>query len=260
MDTAITAPEPRIQTVQAVSRAIFLLKLLARGHADGQTVQVLTSDSGLNRSTVIRLLGCLEHSGYVQRHAEAGLYRLGLNAMQLGLTAMSRPPIVERCRPIMQSIARSTEDTVFLIVRNGDFAHCLHLEEGAFPVRAITSLVGSFRLMGEGTAGQALLATLSDEELRALYKRHAVTYTRKGFTEDQLQQMVQRTRRERYSTGLGLVAQGANAIGVPFEATPGHYAALSVGAIASRMDSKRRPQIAQKVKDALRRWGFTPFF
>jgi len=236
-----------------------LLKLLASSNTEGLSAQVLAQISGLNRSTVTRLLGCLVQTGYVQHREEIGRYRPALRTMQLGLTAMNRSPVVEHCRPLMQSIARMTEDTVFLVVRNGDFAHCLHLEAGAFPVRAITLLVGSFRLMSEGTAGQALLATLSDPELAGLYQRHKVEYERKGLSESKLREMVHRTHLDRYSTGLGLVVKGVNAIGVPFEVMPGHYAAMSVGAIASRMNEKRRSQVAKIVKDTLEKWGFIPF-
>ncbi|GFN28352.1 IclR family transcriptional regulator [Achromobacter denitrificans] len=248
------------QNVQAVSRAMALLRLLARHHEDGVRLPALAAATGLNRSTAFRLLGSLVQAGYGQHHEDSGTYRLGINAMQLGLTAMSRPPIVERCRPLMQAVARATEDTVFLVVRNGDFAHCLHLEQGAFPVRVITSLVGSFRLLGEGTAGQALLATLGDTELRDLYRRHAADYKSKGFTEGRIRQMVQRTLKNGYATGIDLITKGAYAVGVPFEATPTHYAALSVGAIASRLNEGRRAEVARIMNDALRKGGFTPFF
>jgi len=259
INAAIAVEPPNGQVVQAVSRAMTLLKLLASNNTEGLSAQVLAQMSGFNRSTVTRLLGCLVRTGYVQHRTKLGLYRPALSTMQLGLTAMNRSPVLERCRPLMQSITRMTGDTVFLVVRNGDFAHCLHLEAGAFPVRAITLLVGSFRLMGQGTAGQALLATLRDPELADLYQRHQVEYERKGLSESKLREMVQRTHLDRYSTGLGLVAKGVNAIGVPFEVMPGHYAALSVGAIASRMDEKRRPQVAQVVKSTLEKWRFTPF-
>jgi len=247
-----------IQTVQAVARAIRLLKWVALAHEDGQKVRALTAMSGMNRTTVIRLLTCLAQTGYVQRCDETGMYRPGIKVMQLGLVAMTRAPLVERFRPMMKSIARIAEDTVFLVVRNGDYAHCLHLEEGSFPVRVFLALIGSFRLMGEGTGGQALLATLPDVELHELCQRHAADYARKGFSADQLQRMVQHTRRAGYATGISLGVRGANAVGVSFEVMPGHYAALSVAAIASRMDEKRRAEIALIVKNILLKEGFTP--
>ena len=237
-----------------------LLKLVASGQEDGKRVQMLVDASGLNRTTVTRLLGCLAETGYVQRIEETGMYRPGIRAMQLGLVAMNRAPIIERFRPMMKSIARITGDTVFLTVRNGDYAHCLHLEKGTFPVQVVISLVGSFRLMGEGTAGQALLATLPRTQLQELYQRHADEYLRKGFTLDRLEQMVRKTLKARYSSGIGLIDQRVNAVGIPFEVTPGCYAALSVGAIESRMDAKRRKEVARILDDVLHQAEVTPFF
>ena len=252
-----THPRPP-QTVQSVSRTLTLLKLLARNHEHGLDLPDLTQATGLNRSTIFRLLTCLVQTGYAQRDEESGQYRLHINAMQLGLTAMVRPPIVDRCRSLMQTVARATEDTVFLIVRNGDFAHCLHLEQGPYPVRVLTSLVGSFRLLGLGTGGQALLATLSGPELKELFRRHEGQYTRNGFDEARLRNMFRKTRRDGYATGTNLLVQGATAVAVPFEVTPGHYASLSVAAISTRLEGERRPRIAKMVKDALHDAGMEP--
>lgn len=246
--------------VQSVSRTLILLKILGRQRGDELDLHTLVQETGLNRSTAFRLLACLAQAGYVRRNEITGSYRLDINAMQLGLTAMTRPPIVERCRPIMQLIARATEDTVFLVVRNGDFAHCLHLEQGEFPVQVISTLSGSFRLLGLGTAGQALLATLDDRALESLFRQHAREYERNGLTVSRLRGMVRRTRKEGYSASVNLLIQGAGAVGLPFEVTPGHYAALSVGAISSRMGDDRQPVIAKMMKDALRQEGLKPFF
>ncbi|MFC7518132.1 IclR family transcriptional regulator [Herbaspirillum sp. GCM10030257] len=248
-----------ISGAQSIARALSLLKMLSQHHERGADLTEMIALTRLNRTTVYRLLCGLAQGGYVERNEVTKRYHLGLNAMQLGLTAMTRPPIVERCRPLMRSLARSTEDTVFLIVRNGDFAHCLHLERGPFPVRVMTTLTGSFRLLGLGTAGQALLATLTAEELKALYNRHAAEYERNGMTENRVRKIVERTRCDGYSTGINLLIPGVHAVGVAFELTEGHYAALSIAAIASRLDEKRRRNIAENIRSELNENGFKVF-
>ncbi|KRB86970.1 IclR family transcriptional regulator [Noviherbaspirillum sp. Root189] len=249
----------KISGAQSIARALSMLKMLSEHHEKGADLNEMIALTGLNRTTVYRLLCGLAEGGYVERNEATKRYHLGLNAMQLGLTAMTRPPIVERCRPLMRSLARSTEDTVFLIVRNGDFAHCLHLERGPFPVRVMTTLTGSFRLLGLGTAGQALLATLTAAELKALYSRHAAEYERSGMSESRIKKIVEKTRSDGYSTGLNLLIPGVHAVGVAFELTKGHYAALSVAAIASRLDEKRRRDIAESIRSELNESGFKLF-
>lgn len=71
----------------------------------------------------------------------------------------------------MVNIARRTGDTVFLIIRIGDFAHCLHVEPGSHPLHAHSLMTGQIRLLGQGTANLALAATLRDKELDQIYQR-----------------------------------------------------------------------------------------
>jgi DNA-binding IclR family transcriptional regulator len=67
---------------------------------------------------------------------------------------------------------------------------------------------------------------------------------------------VAQTRRRGYATTDNLVAEGVGGVGVGFEVTPGTYAAISVGAIRSRMREERRVEIAQIMFEELRTAGW----
>lgn len=255
--TSSTGTRGRVQGAQAVCRAIELLKLVRRNHEQGISLSVLMASSGLKRATAYRLLNTLEESGLVVRD-EHRFYRLGLEAMQLGLATMSRAPLLERCRPMMIRLARRTEDTVYLVVRNGDFAHCIHYEEGAFPIKALVLQVGGLRLLGIGSAGSALMATLTDEELESFHARRRTELPAGRRSLTQVRCQIAQTRRSGYICTDNLVAEGVSGIGVYFEVTPGTYAAISVAAIRSRMDEARRAQIAQTLFEELRVSGWQP--
>lgn len=254
---ARTGAEGRVHGAQAVFRAIDLLKLVGLNHERGIQLAELVASAGLERTTAYRLLSCLEETGLVARD-ERKLYRLGLEAMQLGLATMSRVPILERCRPMMIRLARRTEDTVYLVVRNGDFAHCIHYEEGAYPIKALVLQVGGLRLLGIGSAGSALLATLSDAELEKFHARHLAELPAERRSLAHLRRQVAQTRRRGYACTDNLVAEGVSGVGVFFEVTSGTYAAISVGAIRSRMRENRRGEIAQIMFDELRASGWRP--
>ena len=246
----------RVPGAQAVFRAIELLKLVGLNHERGMALQALVASTGLDRTTTYRLLGSLVQTGLVARD-ERKLYRLGLEAMQLGLATMSRVPILEKCRPMMIRLARRTEDTVYLVVRNGDFAHCIHYEEGAFPIKALVLQVGGLRLLGVGSAGTALMATLSDEEIESFYARQRADLAPERSLA-QIRRQVAQTRRRGYACTDNLVAEGVSGVGVYFEVTPGTYAAISVGAIRSRMLEERRLWVASVMFDELRASGWAP--
>ncbi len=246
----------RVPGAQAVFRAMDLLKLVGLNHERGIPLASLVAATGLDRSTTYRILSSLVQTGMVARD-ERKLYRLGLEAMQLGLATMSRVPIIERCRPMMIRLARRTEDTVYLVVRNGDFAHCVHYEEGAFPIKALVLQVGGLRLLGVGSAGTALMATLTDAELESFHARHRGELPPERSSLAHLRRQVALMRKRGYATTDNLVAEGVSGVGMFFEVTPGTYAAISVGAIRARMQEDRRDWIADLMAQELRAAGFS---
>lgn len=244
---------------QSLDRALGLLSLIEQSHQEGIELSWLVEKSKLDRTTVYRLVSALVQAGFVERNAMTKKYRLGVEAMQIGLMAMSRAPIVESCKPLMQLLAHETEDTVFLVVRNGDYAHCLHIEQGSFPVQAITQHVGGLRVLGLGTAGQALLATMSDLEIEGIYVRHREEYESHGLTLPQLKQAVKNIRVNGYAMTVDIITEGVCGVGVAFEITKGNYAGLSIAGIGSRFPAARCRAIATLIGVQLRSIGFRSF-
>ena len=62
--------------IQSVQRAFELTELLGRERELG--VSELSMLSGLNKTTVCRMLGTLESLGYVEKNKRTGCYRLTL--------------------------------------------------------------------------------------------------------------------------------------------------------------------------------------
>lgn len=240
---------------QSVYRALQLLKLVGLHHEEGVTLAALVEMTELDRTTAYRLLACLVDTGLLERN-DKKRYRLGLEAMQLGLKSMSRVPILERCKPLMIRLARRTEDTVYIVVRNGDYAHCIHYEEGSFPIKALVLQIDGLRLLGVGSAGTALLSTLSSAEITDFHhrQRNELPASRKHLS--RLQSEVREIRKLGYASTNNLVADGVSGIGVAFETTPGTYAAISVGAIRSRMTRERVQWIAQIMREELTATGW----
>src|SRR6218665_536144 len=70
---------------------------------------------GRGGSRVYRLVSALVTAGLPQRDPGAAAYRLGNEAMALGLAALQRPPLIEQCRPVMKALARRAGEPVFLV-------------------------------------------------------------------------------------------------------------------------------------------------
>lgn len=237
---------------QSPARLMAVLKLIAHHHVQGLVINELARLAGLNRTTARRLLMVLVQSGFAAKDESSGRYRLGVEAMFTGMAAMTKPPIFEACRPAMARIARRTGHSVFLIVRIGDFAHCLHVEVGEHPLHAHSLMTGQIRLLGQGTASLALAATLRDTELKQIYERRCLDYEAAGITRDRLRQMVASTRRLQHAESENLLTTGAVGIGVAIRVQVDHVAAISVATHASRMADRHKEAVLQILEEELR--------
>jgi DNA-binding IclR family transcriptional regulator len=97
---------------QSLRRSLQLLRLLAQHQEEGLKLMEVIDKSGLERSTVHRLLSCLVEERFSERDPETRRYRLGIDAMQLGFASMHRVPLVDSCRPLLQKLARMSGDSV----------------------------------------------------------------------------------------------------------------------------------------------------
>lgn len=233
---------------QSLRRGLELMRLLAAHHVDGIRLQDLLAASSLNRSTGYRLVACLVDVGYAERDAVTRRYRLGLAAMHLGLVAMDRAPLVEMSRVAMRRLARVSGDTVFLIVRQGDHALCLHREEGPFPIRALAIDVGERRLLGIGAGGRAIMAELASEEIAAIFHRNARKYQEAGIELADLLGSAAATRLNGYAAMEDLITIGIAGVGCAFRVSTNTIASISIAAITSRLKASRRKELADLIR------------
>lgn len=234
----------KIAGTQSLRRGLDLLRILAGAHGRGLRVNEVIAQSGLERSTAHRLLTCLCEEQFAERDPSTRRYHLGLAAMQLGFDTAQRLPLVDTYRLLMQRVARVCGDTVFLIARQGDSAICLHREEGSFPVRITTTIVGSVRPLGIGAGGTALLAQLPDAEIERILQTHRVAFDAAGIAPDGLRRVIANTRKRGFSETINAITAGITAVGMAIpngDDVP--FAALSIGAISPRMNAQRRAEL-----------------
>lgn len=236
---------------QSLRRALQLLRLLAEHQEDGLKLSEVIAASGLERSTTHRLLSCLVEERFAERDSANKGYRLGVDAMQLGFASMRRVPLVDSCRALMQKLARMSGDTVFLVIRQGDFSVCLHREEGHFPVKVFTTEIGGQRLLGVGAGGLALMAALSDAEIERIMERHATEYEQVGLTPARMAHVVRETRKKGYADIVDTLTVGVSGVGRTFAASATSMAAISFGAITPRLPPERKKEMAQLLIDQL---------
>ena len=226
---------------QSLARATDLVNRVAREHDQGVLLRDLVQASGLDRTTTWRLLEHLQHAGLIERHQEDGRYRLGVQATAWGAASLQHSALIRQCQPAMQALARLSGDNVFLVLRLGDYSHCLHLEQGEHAVRSFRQTVGETRLLGLGVASIAMLAALDDEAVQSHHVRHKDSYELEGVSRAQLLRWVQTTRQRGFAYRN---TAGIAAVGLHWQLGDAAIAASSIGGSKVRLPLGRAPELA----------------
>src|SRR5262249_18624546 len=99
--------QPAVRHVAAVERAVAVLDALSEGGA-GRGRSETARRTGINASTVSRLLATLTSARLVEHVPTTGRYRLGPRLLQLGSLVLGRLDLREIARPHLQELVRAT--------------------------------------------------------------------------------------------------------------------------------------------------------
>jgi DNA-binding IclR family transcriptional regulator len=236
----------------SLKRGVVLLKLLATAGARGMALTELALKAGIPHPSAHRVLRQLLDEGLVARQSDTPRYKLGPLAFELGLASSTLYDIRDLCEPAMTELADKTEDTIYLVVRSGFDAVCMHRREGNYPIPALVLQVGSRRPLGVGAGGLAILAAIAQEERDIIIDRVGPSLGAFGqLTEDALKASCVQTRK----TGLAVIQNRVNlnvtAVGRHFCDSMGQaMGALSVAAQAQRMTARRIEKIGDMLLKA----------
>ena len=233
---------------QSIERVVHMLRVVASRGRGGMRLGDVTAATGLPSSTCFRMLQRLEIEGMVERHPVTRKYALGPLLYELGLLARPRFHLAERCEETLAALAERTQDTVYLSERRGLEAVCSARALGDFPIKALTLDVGIRRPLGVGAGGLAILCALPASEADEIIEAQADHYPKMStLSADRVRAAVIEGRERGFAFLDAAVFPGTAAVGVAIPALA-PTAAISVAAIASRLDETRRVQIAAELQ------------
>ncbi|MEQ9170552.1 MAG: IclR family transcriptional regulator [Rhodospirillales bacterium] len=115
-----------IKRTEAVERAMSILLAFSRLEPKKSLAQ-LARDTGLHKSTILRLINSLSLYGFVNRDQD-GLYSIGASVWHLGLIFGQQFNDGETVRPVLRMLADQTGETATFFVRAGNDRVCLYRE------------------------------------------------------------------------------------------------------------------------------------
>lgn len=158
---------------KSLQKALRLLLHLGEKGAEMGVTQ-LAWELGLNKATVHRLLSTMQKFDLIEQNPANERYRLGLKLHQLGCRALDSRSLQAEARPFLVELARRCKESVSLAVRHEESIVCIdRVDAPDFVISARTPIGGRFHAHCTA-AGKAILAYLSQAEVRAIINHHGM--------------------------------------------------------------------------------------
>ncbi len=234
--------------IQVAGRTFFVLEYLAlHGGAD---LSDITKASGLNKSTVHRILQSLQYMGYVHQKRSGGIYEASFKIVELADAVRERVDVIGLVRPYLRELKDRSGETVHFVKREGAEAVYIDKVESYQNAVQMVSRIGNHIPVFCSAVGKAIAATLPDYEVEEIWKASPVT-KRTANTITDLESFcaeLEEIRKRGYAVddeenepGIRCVAAAVSIAGAPAE-----YA-FSISAPADRMDEDRVRELSEMV-------------
>jgi DNA-binding IclR family transcriptional regulator len=249
--------ESLVPGTQTIQRSALLLRLLTAHNRTGLRLVDLYQRAELERSTAHRILQGLIAEQLVAQHPVSKRYFLGRNIYEMGLAAAPPFNLRDLCHPHIQALAEATGDTVFLVVRSGCDGVCVDRIEGSFPIRVFIMDIGRRRPLNVGGCNIAIMSTLSDDEIERIcnVNRDRVAQGYPNYSDQTLRERIAQVRCEGFLVNKILEVPNARSMAVPVHTSSegSASAAISISAVAGRLEGRRLEELSALLLDKVKR-------
>jgi DNA-binding IclR family transcriptional regulator len=232
----------RARPVGTVQRAIAVLHVLADSPVDLGNKEI-ASRTGINGSTVSRLLSTLVSDELVTRVEASGYFRLGPRLVEFGNAALARVDIREQCRPHLEALTEATGETTTLSVPYREGTITVDFVQSPSSVRSVAE-VGRPSVAHATATGKIFLAYTE-----AAMPATLVALTSKTITDRRaLERQISTIRQRGWAQAVGEREIGLNAIACPILSPTGLTAILGVQGPAQRFGPKAMRSAAEVLR------------
>jgi len=212
---------PATRQVASVARAVAVLDALAEELAELGTNDIARR-TGINASTVSRLLATLADAGLVEHVHATGRYRLGLRLVQLGNAVLARLDLRGLARGELEALVGVTGETATLSSPGEGVAITIDFVQGPSSVQGVAQ-IGRPSVAHATATGKVMLAFTDVERPNAPLE----AYTASTIVDPtELGANLERVCERGWAESLGEREDDLNAIAAPIRDDRGHLAAI----------------------------------
>lgn len=246
------APERASAGIQSAETALTVLSAMART-GGAHAVSELGRQLGMPRAKVHRYLVSLERMGFVEQDPASARYRLGTQALQVGLSALSDVDFVREGSNMLPKLAERLNESVFLSVWSDRGPVIVRWEDGGRPV-AVNVRVGSVMPLLNSATGQACAAWMPEIQIVPLVDRElrGPGAGKAGLTDWlNCRARWQIVRHEGVARITGSLVHGIDSVAVPVLDAQGKLVgAITALGLSSVFDSSLEGPVSQLLREA----------
>lgn len=155
-----------MDNLACLNKAVSILNILSM-EPNSYNVTELSNISGLNRTTIYRILSTLEESKMVIKNEITKEYKIGPAIYHMGCTYLNNFNCDDQIPRILNEISKQTEESVGYAIREGDTVLSLYEIEINQPLK-MNYKPGLYYPMNRGCYGKCLMAYYDNEKVKEL--------------------------------------------------------------------------------------------
>ncbi|HUC56676.1 MAG TPA: IclR family transcriptional regulator [Streptosporangiaceae bacterium] len=237
-------------TVRSVARALRLIEIVADGPSEGRSLSDLARELGASKSTTLALARTLTSAGMLRDSRPGPRYNLGTALIRLGDITRSQLPLGDICRPVLSQLTELTKMTSRVAIYDNGYPVFIERVDGPGTVRFHTPL-GQREEPHASAAGKAMLATMTEEQVRTICAEHGLqARTSRTITDiDRLLASLTTVRGTGFAVDDEEDAEGIFCVGAAFFGHDGRCAgAMSVTGIKSDLPVWKVQELGRTVR------------
>jgi DNA-binding IclR family transcriptional regulator len=200
---------------RSVARALSILQAFNENRLE-LGVTELSQLTGIDKSTVYRLLNGLQQGGLIEKDPDTTKYYLGFGLVRLAGLALQRLDLTRIARPHLRELARMSQETVNLSVLTDD-DKIVNIDGVTSPRRVRNvGWIGREMPIHAISGGKVMMAYLPDERLEQILARPLERFTEQTITDpSRLRDELEQVRRMGYGIAEEELETGLSAVAAP---------------------------------------------
>jgi len=239
----------QVPVTRSVARAVAILQAFDEARIE-LGVTELGQLTGIDKSTVYRLLNELQKAGLIEQNPATSKYYLGFGLVRLAGLALHRLELTHIARPYLRELASLFQETVNLSILT-DSNEIINID-GITSPRMVRNVgwIGREMPIHAVSGGKVMMAYMSDERVDQILARELERFTEHTITDPaRLREELEQIRQVGYGIAEEELEAGLSAAAAPIRSYEGQVAAIiSVSGPAFRLPQERLIELGRATK------------